>query len=39
MASVRCVAGSTGVEVGVECVLPFAWGPAQASDFGDGTGW
>ena len=33
------VAGSACVEVGQEGVLPLAWGPAQASDFGDGTPW
>ena len=33
------VTGSGCVEVGVECVLPLAQGPAQASDFGDGTRW
>lgn len=33
------VAGSACVEVGQEGVLPLAWGPAQASDFGDGTRW
>ena len=30
------VACSVGVEVVVECVLPLAQGPPQASDFGDG---
>lgn len=33
------VAGSACVEVGQEGVLPLAWGPAQAGDFGDGTRW
>ena len=33
------VAGSGCVEVGQECVLPLALGPAQASNFGDGTRW
>ena len=33
------VAGSACVEVGQEGVLPLAWGPAQASDFGDGPRW
>ena len=33
------VAGSSCVEVGQEGILPLAWGPAQASDFGDGTRW
>ena len=39
MASVGCVAGSACVEVGQEGILPLAWGPAQAGDFGDGTRW
>ena len=39
MASVRCVAGSGCIEVGVQRVLPRAYGPAQASDFGEGTRW
>ena len=39
MASVWCVAGSACVEVGQEGILPLAWGPAQAGDFGDGPRW